>query len=195
MALDDNDIRILQELQENGRLSFRQIAEKVNISVPTVSSKVNNLERVGAIRGYRVDLDTERLGELSTIVLIRARPSNLSTISDKLANDDEVRQIFLLSSGRLMLICTFSNAYSINDFAIRLNGLPEIMEYDIANIINVVKEEERASVIPGIRLTIPCRQCGRHMKDHPYQIRERSHEIYLCSPTCKDIYASGSINK
>jgi DNA-binding Lrp family transcriptional regulator len=43
MSLDDNDVNILHVLQDNGRLSFRQVSEKVKISVPTVSNKVGNI--------------------------------------------------------------------------------------------------------------------------------------------------------
>ncbi len=160
MPLDGNDIRILEVLQANGRMSFRQIAEKVNISVPTVSSKVSNLERMGAIRGYRADLDTERLGEMSAVVTIKARPSDLSTVARRLMDDDEVRQVFFLSNGRLMLVCTFTRTHMINDFAVRLGNIAEIAEYDIANVISVGKEADRASVVPGLQVVMPCQQCG-----------------------------------
>lgn len=188
MSLDGNDIRILQVLQSNGRLSFRQIAEKVKVSVPTVSSKVSNLERMGAIRGYRANLDTERLGEMSAVVTIKARPSDLSAVAQRLLEDDVVRQMFFLSSGRLMLICTFTSTHLINDFAVRLGEIPEIVEYDIANVIGVGKEEDRASVVPGLHVVMPCQQCGRQMRDHPLKVREGTEEIYLCSPACMNVY-------
>ena len=60
MDLDETDVNILRVLQENGRLSFRQIADRVKVSVPTVSSKIAVMEQAGVIRGYTVFLDTER---------------------------------------------------------------------------------------------------------------------------------------
>ena len=51
MKLDNTDVRILKVLQENGRLSFRQIADRVKVSVPTVSSKVGTMENMGIIKG------------------------------------------------------------------------------------------------------------------------------------------------
>jgi len=150
MVLDGNDIKILAVLQSNGRLSFRQAAEKVKISVPTVSHKVGVLEKLGIIKGYAAQLDPERLGEMSAVVIIKARPSELSAVGERFLEDEAVRQMFYLSSGRLMLICTFPEAHLINGFASLLSEIPEVMEYEIANVIGVSKEEPRAIVVPGI---------------------------------------------
>ena len=51
MGLDENDVNILTIIQGNGRLSFRQISERVKVSVPTVSSKIGHFERLGASPG------------------------------------------------------------------------------------------------------------------------------------------------
>ncbi|WP_019176793.1 winged helix-turn-helix transcriptional regulator [Methanomassiliicoccus luminyensis] len=188
MSLDDNDINILHALQTNGRLSFRQISEKVKISVPTVSNKVNSMEKLGVIRGYRADLDPERLGELSAVVTIKAKPADLVQIGEKFENDPQVRQMFHLSSGRLLLICTFVDAHLINEFATRLGSVSEISEYEIANVINVAKEEERAVVANGLNVIVQCSQCGREMRDQPMRLRENGREVYLCSPACMNAF-------
>ena len=188
MSLDDNDVNILHVLQDNGRLSFRQVSEKVRISVPTVSNKVGNMERLGVIKGYRADLDPERLGEMSAIITIKAKPAELSAVADHFENDDKVRQMFFLSSGRLLLICTFVGAHLINDFAARLGSIPEILEYDIANVISVAKELDRAVVAPGLSVIMQCTQCGREMRDEPIRLKENGKEFYLCSPSCMSAF-------
>jgi Lrp/AsnC family leucine-responsive transcriptional regulator len=188
MSLDENDVNILNVLQVNGRLSFRQISEKVKISVPTVSNKINNMEKLGVIRGYRADLDPEKLGELSVVVMIKARPADLGAVAEHFSTDDHVRQMFYLSSGRLMLVCTFTGAHLINEFAGRLGRIPEILEYDIANVISVAKENQRAVIEPGLRVVIPCSQCGREMREEPLRLREEGKEFYLCSPTCMNAF-------
>lgn len=192
MGLDENDINILTVLQANGRLSFRQISEKVKISVPTVSNKISSLERLGVIKGYKADLDPERLGELSVAVTIKARPSELSGVSEHFMVDDAVRQMFFLSSGRLLLICTFTDAHLINEFAARLGSVPEIFEYEIANIIGVGKESDRAVIAPGLQVVVPCSQCGRQMHQEPMRLRENGREFHLCSPACMIAFQSRS---
>jgi Lrp/AsnC family transcriptional regulator, leucine-responsive regulatory protein len=48
MDLDKTDVKILKTLLENARLSNRQIAKKVNVSVGTVISKIKKMETGGA---------------------------------------------------------------------------------------------------------------------------------------------------
>jgi len=149
MSLDENDMNILCVLQGNGRLSYRQISEKVKISVPTVSSKIGNLERMGVIRGYHAELDPERMGEFSAMVTLKARPSEFSLVASNFDDDEQVRQMFYLTSGRLLLVCTFVDARMMNDFVFKLASIPQILEYDIASVIMVAKELDRAVVAPA----------------------------------------------
>ena len=190
MGLDENDVSILTIIQDNGRLSFRQISEKVKVSVPTVSSKIGHFERLGVITGYHAALDTERMGEFSSMVTIKARPAELARVADQFKEDEQVRQIFFLSSGRLLLICTFVDAHMINDFAVRLSSIPEVMEYDIANVISVGKELTRAVVAPGLNPVMRCIHCYREFRDEPLRFRDGGRNHYLCSPECLDAFRS-----
>lgn len=192
MGLDENDVNILNVLQENGRLSFRQISEKVRVSVPTVSSKIGNLERMGVIRGYRAELDPERMGELSAMVTVKARPSELSTVAGSFNADERVRQMFFLSSGRLLLICTFVSAHMINDFASKLASIPQVLEYDIANVIGVAKELDRAVVSPGVSPVVICSNCGKEVREEPLRTREGGENRFVCSTACLSALRSAS---
>jgi len=70
MDLDKTDVKILKTLLENPRLSNRQIAKKVNVSVGTVISKIKKMETEGIINGYSTTLDYENLGyELTNFLL------------------------------------------------------------------------------------------------------------------------------
>ena len=100
MGLDENDLNILNVLQTNGRLSYRQISERIRISVPTVSSKIGNLERIGIISGYHARLDPED-GRVQRHGDGEGPPSELPVVIRHFKSDDQVRQVFLLTGGRL----------------------------------------------------------------------------------------------
>jgi hypothetical protein len=146
------------------------------------------MERMGVIKGYRADLDPERLGELSAMVTIKAKPAELASVADRFEDDPQVRQIFYLSSGRLLLVCTFVGAHLINEFAAKLGTIPEVQEYDIANVISVAKELHRAVVAPGLNVIMQCTQCGKEMREEPIRLRENGKELYVCSPTCMNAH-------
>ncbi len=61
-AIDATDWRILDELQRDGRLSYNQLARKVNLSAPAVAERVRRLEERGVIAGYQARIDPARAG-------------------------------------------------------------------------------------------------------------------------------------
>jgi len=62
VELDAIDRRILAILQEDGRLSNQEIAERVNLSPSPCLRRIRRLEESGVIRGYVALLDAQQLG-------------------------------------------------------------------------------------------------------------------------------------
>jgi len=60
--LDDVDWRLVEALQEDGRMSFAELGRRVSLSPPAVAERVRRLEVAGVITGYRAELDLARLG-------------------------------------------------------------------------------------------------------------------------------------
>jgi Lrp/AsnC family transcriptional regulator, leucine-responsive regulatory protein len=60
--IDAIDRRILAILQENGRLSNQEIAERINLSPSPCLRRIRRLEESGVIRGYVALLDAQKLG-------------------------------------------------------------------------------------------------------------------------------------
>lgn len=68
-ALDIIDIRILSALQQHGRTSKSQLAELVNLSPTPCWVRLNKLKSAGLIRGYRTDIDLDRIADLTKVVV------------------------------------------------------------------------------------------------------------------------------
>ncbi|TFW19961.1 Lrp/AsnC family transcriptional regulator [Massilia arenosa] len=60
--LDRTDLKILDELQANARLSSAELAERVSLSTSPCWRRVKRLEEEGVIRAYRAQLDPAKLG-------------------------------------------------------------------------------------------------------------------------------------
>ncbi|MCX8145051.1 MAG: Lrp/AsnC family transcriptional regulator [Azovibrio sp.] len=69
MKLDRYDRQILQLLQEDGRISNQELAERIGLSPSPCLRRVRALEEAGLILGYRALLDARKLG-LSLMALI-----------------------------------------------------------------------------------------------------------------------------
>lgn len=60
--MDNVDRQILDMLQHNARTPLKALAEKVFLSSPAVSARIERLEKKGVIKGYRAQVDQLKLG-------------------------------------------------------------------------------------------------------------------------------------
>ncbi|MGC8646994.1 MAG: Lrp/AsnC family transcriptional regulator [Thermoplasmata archaeon] len=70
MKIDDIDLKILQIISVDPRISYRNISKKVNITTPTVIERIKRMEKTGIIRGYFTDVNFEHLNQYKEIFLL-----------------------------------------------------------------------------------------------------------------------------
>jgi Lrp/AsnC family leucine-responsive transcriptional regulator len=81
--LDPTNLRLLRELQANGRLGMAELGRRVGMSAPAVAERVQRLEHAGVISGYHAELDPRALGYgVSAIVRVRPSPGQLQRIPE-----------------------------------------------------------------------------------------------------------------
>lgn len=68
--LDETGWRILEELQQDARLSYAELGRRVGLSSPAVMERVRRLEDAGIITGYRTMINLENIG-LPIIAFVR----------------------------------------------------------------------------------------------------------------------------
>lgn len=77
--MDITDIKILELLQSNSRISISEISKKVNMSLSAVSERLKKLESTDIIEQYTVILNPEYLGkELSVLMNLSLEQPGLS---------------------------------------------------------------------------------------------------------------------
>jgi DNA-binding Lrp family transcriptional regulator len=62
LPMDATDRKMLAELQAAGRLTVTELAQRVSLSVAPCHRRLRELERSGAIRGYRAVIDPAAIG-------------------------------------------------------------------------------------------------------------------------------------
>jgi Lrp/AsnC family transcriptional regulator, leucine-responsive regulatory protein len=91
--LDDVNLRLLKELEADGRLGMAELGRRIGMSAPAVAERVQRLERAGVIRGYRAELDPAALGfPVSAVVRIRPSPGQLQRIPEIARESAEVAE-------------------------------------------------------------------------------------------------------
>ena len=94
----DLDAEIIKLLQQDSRLSYREIAKQLDISHVSVSSRVKALEETGIIMGYTTVTDPDKLNNYPLCLRISAgNGSELGGIGDKIADHPEVNVVMRVS--------------------------------------------------------------------------------------------------
>ncbi|MEH6945316.1 Lrp/AsnC family transcriptional regulator [Bacillus sp. JJ722] len=62
MKIDNIDKKIIDELRNNSRLSMSELGRRVNLSSPSVTERVRQMESFGIIKKYTLEIDFEKLG-------------------------------------------------------------------------------------------------------------------------------------
>jgi DNA-binding Lrp family transcriptional regulator len=81
--VDAVDRKILAELQQDGRLTITELAERVGLSISPCHRRLRTLERSGAISGYHAHLDANNLGlTFEALVFVTMRSGDRDTVHD-----------------------------------------------------------------------------------------------------------------
>src|SRR5256886_12919715 len=78
--LDETGWHILEALQENARLSFSELGQRVGLSSPAVAERVRRMEDAGIITGYRAEMNTAKIGyPITAIIRVSNSPGERCT--------------------------------------------------------------------------------------------------------------------
>lgn len=101
VKLDRIDLRILRELQKDGRMTNVDLAKLVGISAPPCLRRVRALEEAGYIRGYHADVAAEKMGYGLTVFihvgLANHTEADLSHFAKQLNSWPQVREAYMLT--------------------------------------------------------------------------------------------------
>ncbi|MFF0268014.1 Lrp/AsnC family transcriptional regulator [Kribbella sp. NPDC004536] len=75
-SLDPTDWAIINELQDDARLSLTQLGRRVNLSASATTERVRRLETLGVITGYRAEVDLTKVGYPVLAVVRLKYPGN-----------------------------------------------------------------------------------------------------------------------
>ena len=96
--LDEVNLRILAELRDSPRLSMAELARRVGMSAPSVTERVQRLERAGVIAGYRLDIDPAAIGlPVTAFARIRPMPGSLPKVAELAAALPEVTECYRIT--------------------------------------------------------------------------------------------------
>ena len=106
VEVDDLDLTLLRALAADARQSQRALARAVGMSPPAIADRLARLERLGAIRGYRVELDWAALGYPVVVYLaVSANPgADLGEIARSIRTLPEAQDMSVVTGAFDLLV-------------------------------------------------------------------------------------------
>lgn len=188
MELDRTDTEILRALQENGRLSFRALARRTGVSVPTASARVSKLEGMGILSGYHAAVDPARLGQMRVVLIVRTRPARADRVSDALTAMPRIRWALQTKGSRIVAEAVLLRSEDVGRFQEEIESLAGVIACEPLVATKPLKDEPRATLSDRLTATIPCFECGREIEGVPVRWKKDGRTHYLCCTSCETLY-------
>jgi Lrp/AsnC family leucine-responsive transcriptional regulator len=144
---DEFDIRILQEIKRDGRISIQALSETIGLSTTPVARRLKRLEDAGIINGYTALIDEAALGfEVSVFVSVkldRQIDHGLSTFETEIAQFPEVVDCWLMTGNRdYMMRVVTRNLIEFENFLVgRLTKISCVAEIESSIPLRRVKSD------------------------------------------------------
>jgi len=143
MKLDEKDIKILNLIQENCKLTAREIAKRINSPITTVFARIKRLEKQGIIKGYKAILNAEKLGKGTTafiLVSFTYQPSKMDyqltqrEVAKEIARLPEVQEVHIVTGNWDLLL------------KVRVRDVEELGKFIV----------DRLRLVRGVEKTLTC---------------------------------------
>jgi Lrp/AsnC family leucine-responsive transcriptional regulator len=89
--VDNTDLKLLEILKGNSRLSFAEIGRKINLSPSSVRERIQKMEDEEVIKKYSIEIDNKKIGyDLEAFILVKVFPGKLKYVIDKVKEFPEI---------------------------------------------------------------------------------------------------------
>ncbi|MHA2298106.1 MAG: Lrp/AsnC family transcriptional regulator [Candidatus Hodarchaeales archaeon] len=133
---------IIAELQQNSRLSYRQLSERLNHSTTTISSKIKGLEESGVIKKYTLQVDHEKLGYGLTAIITVTVSAKLTEIEEMISQMPGVVAVYdVTGSVDIIVLAKFKETNELSEMVKSLLDHENIERTNTMVALNIVKED------------------------------------------------------
>ena len=154
VKLDRIDRRILRDLQDSGRMTNVELAQRAEISAPPCLRRVRALEEAGVIRGYHAELNPTALGFNVTVFaqvgLSSQAEHDLKAFEDLVNSWPQVRECHMLAGETdflLKIVAEDWDAYQ-KFLTTKLTTAPNVSHVKSALAIRTAK------LLPGVPVEV-----------------------------------------
>lgn len=141
--VDALDIKILNILQKNGRTKRNQIAEEVNLSIPSVSERLKKLEENNIIEGYFTKINRKYFGYdiMAYILVVMESSKHYKILLNKVEHIPEILECHsVLGEGSHLLKAVTKDRESLEKLLGEIQSWTGVMATKTTFVLSTIKE-------------------------------------------------------
>lgn len=184
--LDEADLMVLDVLSRNPRATVTEISRKTGLSRPTVRARLKKLLESGVIRGFRLELDEEKVGGKAFLLTLTAEDAD--SVVKELLDFGGVEEVFL-SAGRpnVHVLLYAYDVESLNEFLKLVRRVDPLAElHPVISHYRVDKSIEK--IIASGNTVVHCETCGSVIRGAPFTYTYGNKKHYFCCPVCRQVF-------
>ncbi|QLG62565.1 winged helix-turn-helix transcriptional regulator [Halorarum salinum] len=179
--LDDTDLDILRMLTEDGRRSYSDIAEAVDLSPPAVSDRVSRLRETGVIRRFTVDVDRSTLrAGAPTLVRVTPAAGDRETVRESLVDAGAVEHVFVTDDGDVLAHVRVPDRPTYEWVEATL-GPQHVADFAAEPLVDA----EWTPSVGAAEFAFECAECGNSVTNEGSTARVGGTLHHFCCPTCE----------
>jgi DNA-binding Lrp family transcriptional regulator len=178
--LDEVDREILDLLLSDARRPYSDIAERVDLSPPAVSDRIERLEELGVIRRFTLDLDRSMLEEgVPVLVELDVQPGATDAIRTSLTSLDAVEHVFVTAEGDVV----FQARIADTDVTSFLRDSIDTTRLDDVSV-RLLSSSEWRPAIGDVSLALTCAECENRVTAEGESAVIDGKRYHFCCENC-----------
>jgi DNA-binding Lrp family transcriptional regulator len=145
MTYENLDAKLINALLGDGRASLRSLAEKLDVSVTTVSNHLRDLEDEGVIEGYTPKVNYDALGyDVTAVIQLKVEGSKLPEITERLREEKQMISVYEVTGDYdVIAVGKFRDTDGMNQQIKTLLTDTDIRESNTSVVLNAVVENQQ----------------------------------------------------
>ena len=145
--MDDTDKKIIAEYLKDARVSYREVAKRLQLAVGTVLTRTKKLENDGIIESYSAVLNHDKLGyEIIAISEITVSKGKLTEVENAIAKLSPTCAVYdVTGENDVIIISKFKSRDEMSDFTKKLLSMSNVERTNSKIVLNTIKEDFRLS--------------------------------------------------
>lgn len=180
-TLDETDLEIIRLLLEDARRPYNDIADRVDVSAPTVSDRIDRLEHLGVIQGFTVDLDRSSFADgIELLIDVSLCAAQNGTVTADLAAVGGIEHVYMTSDARLLAVGTMGSE-RVGPCLLSALEADQIESYRV----HLIQDRAWEPSLAEESISLTCQLCGDDVTENGLALRIDGGLYHFCDRECR----------